>query len=310
MYLLLFLTATLQAPQQISPAAGVTLRELPREVTLEWSTVDGAESYVLQVDCMCCMGSHWCADVGGRTISTRRGVLGTKYTLDYSEDKTYRWRVWAVTGSVEGEKSSWRVFSFDTAGAPEPPKAPFPLMARGISQEFRLDVTLMWSPVAGAERYFVELDFPDTGKSMIVETKDRTYLYAYPGHEVVRWRVWAIVNGHRSEKSPWVDLTARSPDADGVYKVGGGVKPPIPTSKVEPEMSVALRGAKITATVVIGCIIDIDGNVRNPQVVKSSGYDVDENAMTAVRQWKFKPATKEDQPVPVHITIEFTMRPF
>jgi TonB family protein len=55
-------------------------------------------------------------------------------------------------------------------------------------------------------------------------------------------------------------------------------------------------------------VVDPDGQVKDPQVVKSVGLGLDEEALAAVRQWKFKPGSKDGQPVPVYAQIEITFR--
>jgi hypothetical protein len=56
--------------------------------------------------------------------------------------------------------------------------------------------------------------------------------------------------------------------------------------------------------VLIGLIVDVHGDPQNLCLQKSLGYGLDANAATAVRQYKFVPATKDDKPVPVRIAIE------
>jgi TonB family protein len=47
----------------------------------------------------------------------------------------------------------------------------------------------------------------------------------------------------------------------------------------------------------------------NPRVVRALGMGLDEKALDAVRQFKFKPAMKDGKtPVPVTITIEVNFR--
>jgi TonB family protein len=94
----------------------------------------------------------------------------------------------------------------------------------------------------------------------------------------------------------------------GVFKVGGGVSQPVPIYKVDPEYSEEARKAKYSGTVLLAVIIDSEGRVRNPTVVKSLGMGLDEKAMEAVLKWKFKPGMKSGQAVNVKAQIEVNFR--
>jgi len=48
--------------------------------------------------------------------------------------------------------------------------------------------------------------------------------------------------------------------------------------------------------------------VRSVRVVRSLGLGLDEKALEAVRQWKFKPGMKDGKAVPVAASIEVTFR--
>jgi TonB family protein len=51
-----------------------------------------------------------------------------------------------------------------------------------------------------------------------------------------------------------------------------------------------------------------DGRATNIRVARSLGLGLDEKAMDAVKQWKFKPGYKNGQPVTVAATIEVNFR--
>ncbi len=94
----------------------------------------------------------------------------------------------------------------------------------------------------------------------------------------------------------------------GVYRVGGGVSAPVVISKKDPEFSEEARSAKFQGTVVLAVEIDPSGNATNIKVVRSLGLGLDEKAIEAVKQWKFKPGQKDGQPVTVAATIEVNFR--
>jgi periplasmic protein TonB len=90
----------------------------------------------------------------------------------------------------------------------------------------------------------------------------------------------------------------------GVYHVGGGVSPPTVISSVDPEYSDEARRAKYTGIVVVSLIVDTQGNPQHVSVVRRLGMGLDEKAVEAVRQYKFKPAMFQGHAVPVEVNIE------
>lgn len=96
----------------------------------------------------------------------------------------------------------------------------------------------------------------------------------------------------------------------GVYSVGGNVSAPIPIYKPEPPYSEQARKAKYQGTVVLWIVVDSQGNVTDTQVVKPLGMGLDQNAMTTVKTWKFKPAMRNGAPVPVKVMVEVSFRLF
>jgi TonB family protein len=90
--------------------------------------------------------------------------------------------------------------------------------------------------------------------------------------------------------------------------VGNGVTAPVVLYKKEPEYSEEARKAKYQGTVVLYIEVDPSGRAVNPRVVRSLGLGLDEKAMEAVRQWKFKPGYRDGKPVTVAATIEVNFR--
>jgi TonB family protein len=98
------------------------------------------------------------------------------------------------------------------------------------------------------------------------------------------------------------------PAGAGVYRVGNGVTAPLLLSKPEPEYSEEARAAKYQGTVILSMEVAPDGLAHNIQVVQGLGMGLDEEAVAAVRQWKFQPGTKDQVPVTVRALIEVNFR--
>jgi protein TonB len=94
----------------------------------------------------------------------------------------------------------------------------------------------------------------------------------------------------------------------GVYRVGGGVTSPVVLSKKDPEYSEEARKAKYQGTVLLSIEVSASGTASNIKVVRSLGLGLDEKAIEAVKQWKFKPGYKDGKPVTVAATIEVNFR--
>jgi TonB family protein len=103
-------------------------------------------------------------------------------------------------------------------------------------------------------------------------------------------------------------MSERQPSGSDVYRVGGDVSKPVLLSKVEPKYSEDARLAKYQGTALLSIEIGGDGFPRNIRVIRSLGLGLDQKAVEALRQWRFKPSTRNGQPVKVAATVEMTFR--
>lgn len=94
----------------------------------------------------------------------------------------------------------------------------------------------------------------------------------------------------------------------GPMHVGGGVSAPVLIYSVEPEFSDEARRAKYQGICVVSLIVDKQGLPQNIQVVRPLGMGLDQKAVEAVRQYKFRPAYYHGHPVPVLINVEVNFR--
>jgi len=94
----------------------------------------------------------------------------------------------------------------------------------------------------------------------------------------------------------------------GIFKVGGDVTNPVLIQKVEPEYSEQARKAKFTGTVVLNIVVRRDGSVGDVKVVTPLGLGLDEKAIEAVKQWRFRPSMKKGEAVDVFAQVEVTFR--
>lgn len=83
-----------------------------------------------------------------------------------------------------------------------------------------------------------------------------------------------------------------------------GVTAPLIVHKVEPKYSKKAKKKKIEGAVTLKIVISPEGIPQDFQVTKSLDPDLDDNAIAAVKQWRFKPSTKDGKPVAVYATVE------
>ncbi|HWB32082.1 MAG TPA: energy transducer TonB [Acidobacteriaceae bacterium] len=96
----------------------------------------------------------------------------------------------------------------------------------------------------------------------------------------------------------------------GLRRIGGGVSSPELIHQVEPEFSEEARKAKFMGVVLVGLIVDTNGMPRNVHIVRGVGMGLDENAVAAVKQYRFKPAMENGKPVPVELNVEVNFQIF
>lgn len=68
-----------------------------------------------------------------------------------------------------------------------------------------------------------------------------------------------------------------------------------------------LKQQGIAGDVVVECVVDFDGSVRDPVVISSTRKEFELPALQAVSKWKFKPGRKGKEKVNVRqeLTVKF-----
>ncbi len=89
---------------------------------------------------------------------------------------------------------------------------------------------------------------------------------------------------------------------------GGDISAPVILKKIEPEYSEEARKAKFSGTVKLSVLIDEHGIPRDIRVVGPLGMGLDEKAVEAVSQWRFRPAMKGGQPIAVTADVAVSFR--
>jgi protein TonB len=96
----------------------------------------------------------------------------------------------------------------------------------------------------------------------------------------------------------------------GPRRIGGGVSAPVLIYSVEPEFSEEARKAKVAGNVLGNLWVDTNGLPSHVHVIRGVGMGLDEKAVEAVKQYKFKPAMENGKPVLVELNVEVNFQIF
>lgn len=94
----------------------------------------------------------------------------------------------------------------------------------------------------------------------------------------------------------------------GVARVGPGVTAPEIVREEKPKYTPGAMDAKIQGLVVMEAVIERDGTVGEVRVKKSLDrtYGLDDEAVRALKGWRFRPGKKDGVAVPVFVEVEMT----
>lgn len=90
----------------------------------------------------------------------------------------------------------------------------------------------------------------------------------------------------------------------GIYRPGGAVSAPRLIEEVKPRYTSEALRSKIQGTVVLEAIVRSDGRASHIRVLRSLDRGgLDDEAVTAVANWRFEPGRLAGEPVDVLVTI-------
>jgi TonB family protein len=95
----------------------------------------------------------------------------------------------------------------------------------------------------------------------------------------------------------------------GIYPAGKqGVTVPQVVFNPEPSFSDEARKAKAQGIVLLLVVVGKDGHTYDIRVGQSLGLGLDEKAIEAVKNWRFRPGTLNGQPVATQIAVQVDFR--
>lgn len=94
----------------------------------------------------------------------------------------------------------------------------------------------------------------------------------------------------------------------GLMSVGGGVSAPQLLHAAEPEFTEEARRSGFQGNVQIKLIVDSQGVPQDIRLLSHLGMGLEQKAVDAVRQYRFKPAMFQGHPVSVEIVLDVDFR--
>jgi protein TonB len=103
---------------------------------------------------------------------------------------------------------------------------------------------------------------------------------------------------------------SQTPSGEPIYKIApeNGIRPARVLYAPEPDYSLTARRNRIQGVVTLEGYIAPDGKYHSVRVIVPLEKSLDENALAAVKKWKFAPCRKDDKPVNCTMKVEVSYR--
>ena len=104
-----------------------------------------------------------------------------------------------------------------------------------------------------------------------------------------------------------VSLAPASAQRTAPYQVSDdGVKPPVLVREVKPKYTKDAMERKVQGSVELEAVVLTDGTIGDVTVKTALDPDLDEQAVKALKEWRFRPGTKDAKAVDVIVQVELT----
>jgi protein TonB len=115
--------------------------------------------------------------------------------------------------------------------------------------------------------------------------------------------------------------TTASPESGRVYRSGDDVQQPTLLFAPDPEFNELVRKARISGKITVGLVVDTEGNPQQVHIVNSitstaavknqqAAQSMDEEALKAVRRYRYNPALHDGKPVPYELSVDINFQIF
>lgn len=94
----------------------------------------------------------------------------------------------------------------------------------------------------------------------------------------------------------------------GPYRAGSDVTAPTELRRGIPKYTADAMRARLQGVVLVECVVETTGRCSRTHVVRGldPSFGLNEEAVHAAEEWRFRPGTRGGQPVPVLVTMEIT----
>lgn len=107
-----------------------------------------------------------------------------------------------------------------------------------------------------------------------------------------------------SQSAPVIE---EAPD-DETSPAAKGLRLPLPYRRLRPAYPETAAGAEAEATVDVEVDITAEGEVSKVEVVRWAGFGLDEATVNTVRQMHFRPAMRDNEPIPMRVLLRYNFR--
>jgi TonB family protein len=166
--------------------------------------------------------------------------------------------------------------------------------------------------IALKETFWIEVqtqDGPEQGAQLSaalaqVFVPDGDLISVVPGY----WRDYvARFTGVQTQGKPCEGAQANvsaAPQAAPAIKVSSGVAEGLKIHDVAPAYPMTARRYRIQGDLLLRAVIDKNGDLGGICIIQALGAGLDESAVNAVQQWKYRPYIFNGEPVEVITTIK------
>jgi TonB family protein len=116
---------------------------------------------------------------------------------------------------------------------------------------------------------------------------------------------WGVKDSIGDLDAPPAPATNQQPVEEKIYEVHE-VKAPVLLHRVAPPYPQKLVSTRMKATVIVRCIIDRNGRVRDPQIVRPSLPPFNAAVIDAVQQWRYTPGSRNGVAVETYLSVNVT----
>ena len=124
------------------------------------------------------------------------------------------------------------------------------------------------------------------------------------------WRYYLTGTDSQARSAAWEATLEKSkvvPLKPAIAPTGAPI-PPKAVHMQDPKYTKEAESCHIEGRSVLGVVVDTTGSAVDIAILEPLGMGLDEQAVLALKQWKFRPSTLNGQPVPVHINVEINFR--